>query len=84
MKCSFIAIHKRIHKLNNAELQCVQITEKLRTRDQHQRGSRAFIRNNDEVQQGLFTVENAVQRLTEILNQQSITAVMYVFIYDLS
>lgn len=63
--------------MNSGELQCGQIAEALRARDQHQRGSRAYIRNNQNVEQRLLDLVDLIQQLTEVLNQHSITGEMY-------
>ncbi|XP_003742418.1 syntaxin-8 [Galendromus occidentalis] len=62
-----------IRDLSVLETDFIQIAENLRRRDQHQKGSRAFIRSNREIKEKLENVKEQLQELSSLLNQQSIT-----------
>jgi len=60
-------------ELSIVEADCIRTAECLRQRDQHQKGSRAFIRENKEIRNKLYSIKQQLQELTSLLNQQSIT-----------
>lgn len=62
-----------VREHNLVDLECLQIVENLRQRDGLQRGTRGYIRINEEIKTSLSKVEQQLQEMTELLNQQSIT-----------